>query len=230
MYDGCAMTDQTVDISPYLSDKQLKPFIEYLDEDDMMSGSFWYELGFIEKYAFDIAVYAGRINGYMDASDSPLYRKEDWPDGVRHRIALQLRDELRREHGLPQLTNDEKRKWLYEHPHKLIGYHIPMPTGLNDIQFTDDHVNRAISYLLENHPDVVVYGAMVIKDNHRRHVIGGEQSHEKYGIRMHFYYEYIKDAIGRTLDDFESLDRDQLYQAKAKVYEQLNIRIHGREC
>lgn len=224
------MTEKIVDISPYLSDEQLKAFIEYLDEDDMMSGSFWYELGFMEQYAFDIAIYAGRINGYMDVSDSPLYRKEGLPEDVHRRIGLQLRDELRREHGLPQLTNDEKQKWTYKHPHKLIGYHIPMPAGLNDIEFTDDHVSRAISYLLENHPDVVVYGAMVIKDNCRRHLMGGEQSHEKYGIRMHLFYEYIKDSIGRVLENSESLNREQLYQAELRVYEQLNIRIHGREC
>jgi hypothetical protein len=215
------MTDEPVDISPYLTDEQLKAFIEYLDEDDMTHGSFWYEISFMERHGIDIAFYSGWLLGYTRLSDCPTYQEGGLPRDIVRRIALQLRDVIRREQGLPPLSDNEKRAWRFEMPYGYQQLRLPYVEDRADIDdfnpnvssgvpdgigspFTDEQVAAAIDYVKTHYPEIVRYMAVV--KHYRATYKAPPEYQNKHDIRMSFVAQYMSNAVFYNLKPYQKLD------------------------
>jgi hypothetical protein len=211
------MTNQPVNISPVLADKQLQAAIEYLDEDDTVRDSFWYELGFMEKHGFDIAFYEGRIDYLLNRSESPVYKKGGLSAEILRRIALQLRDVIRREQGLPPLSDAEKRVWRFEMPYDWKDIRLPYVEDRTSVEiidpnledgigspFTDEQITAAIDYVKTYYPEIVRYMAVVKHD--RATYKPTPENENKHSIRMSVVRLYMANAIFYCLQPSQTLN------------------------
>jgi hypothetical protein len=198
------MIDEPVDISPYLTDEQLKALIEYLDEDDVSHGCVWYELGFMEKHDFDIAFYESKIDYFLNRSDSPVYQEGGLPKNIVRRIALQLRDVIRREQGLSPLSDDEKRAWRFDMPYGWKDIRLPYVEDGTGTPFTDEQIAAAISYVKTHYPEIVRYMAVV--KHYRATYRPAPENENKHDIRMSVAVQYMNNAVYHNLRPNQKLD------------------------
>jgi hypothetical protein len=226
------MTDEPVDISPYLTDEQLKAFIEYLDEDDMTHGSFFYEISFMERHGIDIAFYSGWLLGYTRLSDCPTYQEGGLPRDIVRRIALQLRDVIRREQGLSPLSDDEKRAWRFEMPYGYQQLRLPYVEDRTSVEtidpyledgvgspFTDEQVAAAIDYVKTHYPEIVRYMAVVKHDRATYKPI--PENENKHWVRMSFIESYMTNAVFHSLQPNQILNFRDWPHPDHKIYDMI---------
>jgi hypothetical protein len=223
------MTNHTVDISPYLTDKQLNSFVEYLDEDHMTDGSFWYEISFMERHGIDIAFYSGTLVGETKYSYSPVYQEGGLPRDTVRRIALQLRDVIRREQALPPLSDDEKRAWVFEMPYGYIQLRLPYVEDRTSVKrivpnledgigspFTDEQVAKTIDYVKTQYPEIVRYMTAVKHD--RVTYTPAPENKNKHWIRMRVVWIYMNNAIFCVLRKNQTLNFHDWPRPDHKIY------------
>jgi hypothetical protein len=198
------MTDEAVDISPVLSDEKVKAFIEFLDDDHVTDGSFWYEISFMERHGIDIAFYSGTLVGYTNYFDSPVYQQGGLPRDIVRRIALQLRDVMRREQGLPPLSDDEKRAWVFEMPYGYQQLRLPYVEDGTGTMFNNEQMAAAIDYVKTHYPEIVRYMA-VVKHNRATYVAAPENVN-KHNIRMRIVTLYMENAVFYSLEPDQKLE------------------------
>ena len=211
------MTDQIVDISPYLADEQLKAFIEYLDEDHMTDGSFWYEISFMEKHGINIAFYSGWLVGYTKHNDSPVYQEGGLPRDIVRRIALQLRDVIRREQGLLPLSDDEKRTWVFEMPYSYQQLRLPYAEDGTGTPFTDEQLAASIEYVKTHYPEIVRY--MTVVKHNRATYTPAPENENKHWIRMSVVWLYMNNAIFCVLRQNQILNFHDWPPPDHKIYD-----------
>jgi hypothetical protein len=230
------MTYQAVDISPYLSDEQLKLFIEYIDEDDMTHGSFFYEISFMEKHGIDIAFYCTWLWGYTEENDCPVYQQGGLPKDDVRRIALQLRDVIRREQGLPPLSDDEKRAWRFEMLYGYTQLRLPfvedrasiedfnpnfssgVPDGIGS-PFTDEQIAATVHYVKIHYPEIVRFMAVV--KHYRATYKAPPEYQNKHDIRMSFVSGYMTNAVFFNLEPGQKLDFQKSSGLSWKIHDMI---------
>lgn len=213
------MTEQIVDISPILSDEKVKAFIEFLDVDHVTDGSFWYEISFMERHGIDIAFYSGTLVGYTNYFDSPVYQEGGLPRDIVRRIALQLRDVIRREQSLPLLSDDEKRAWVFEMPYGYTQIRLPYVEDGTGTMFTNEQVAAAIDYVKTHYPEIVRYMAVVKHD--RATYVSTPENENKHNIRMRIVQLYMENAVFYNLMLGQKLDFHENPMSYRKIQEMI---------
>jgi hypothetical protein len=150
----------------------VKKLISYLDNPEDQRGV-WRGLHFMEANGLDFSLRYEELHGYLtNIYNSPLENPEQLSHEQERNIVLALRDVVRRDLGLPPLTEEEKHAWKYERqepvewrPDQLI------PRVVADTYHpTPDDIAEIKSRISDEHPEVM--RALALSSRHNIPVDG----------------------------------------------------------
>lgn len=187
--------------SPPLSADLLASVISYLDDYTEFHGSLWLEMGYAEKALGDISPFRDDLQHDLDHPWSPVFREGGLDADELKNIAVQLRQKIRADAGLPALTATETECWKFEMPvfRKRQSKYILGQQITEDIELDQDTIAEISSYVRREYPDIVRYWQGAPEENRRRGLQSGQE------ILAH----YIWAPISEALDIFVPLEPHQ---------------------